>query len=442
MPPRKRAKASAASTPLADAQPKTPQPLDDATTDLLHDPWADDQETQLFKSMMKWKPTGIHKHFRMISIHADMRSHGFATDDAPHTRIPGIWRKLHQLYDLRALDDRENSYAFGDDADPHDPEDAADVPEFELPEDDYGELIWQARFHGPESPAPSSPPLIPLEDEKALFHPSIGLLKDLPDGVLSQKVESAADAASAAASASAPKNTKNTRASRAAAKTGKAAKGQAAKSTRAQAAVSDSVEEEDDEEDDDEEDDDEEEESSTESEEEMAPTFVFKRTSTIQATTVVQSQDSGNGTYGKTSTLLHYTIYYSVAILDRGTTLSTTPAKATTKTTKTTMKRFLLSILAVFVAAAAVYAAPALPSDVEQFHEVAVDEMIIRRDPSVDCDDCAENLNVCLKYGFAPSTNIEHCADICSAFMCRKFPQCRKCDEKYNHCNPAHNVHL
>jgi MRG-binding protein len=52
MPPRKKAKASAASTPLGDTQPKALQ------DDLLHDPWADEQETQLFKSMMKWKPTG------------------------------------------------------------------------------------------------------------------------------------------------------------------------------------------------------------------------------------------------------------------------------------------------------------------------------------------------------------------------------------------------
>jgi MRG-binding protein len=52
MPPRKKAKASAASTPLPDAQPKAPQ------DDLLNDAWADEQETQLFKSMMKWKPTG------------------------------------------------------------------------------------------------------------------------------------------------------------------------------------------------------------------------------------------------------------------------------------------------------------------------------------------------------------------------------------------------
>lgn len=63
MPPRKKAKASAASTPLGDVQPKTPQDSGVAQSqdDVLCDDWADEQEAQLFKSMMKWKPTGQYK---------------------------------------------------------------------------------------------------------------------------------------------------------------------------------------------------------------------------------------------------------------------------------------------------------------------------------------------------------------------------------------------
>lgn len=263
MPPRKKAKGNAASLPLTDTQPRTPQDTGASSQsqsqdhELLNDPWADEQETQLFKSMMKWKPTGIHKHFRMISIHADMRSHGFATDDAPHTRISGIWRKLHQLYDLHALDERENAYAFSEDPDPLDRDEAANLPEFELPEEDYGEMMWQRRFHGPESVAASSPPTIPTDDDKALYQPGIGLLKGLPEGMRSHKTESVAEATPT------PKNPKNTRASRAAAKNSKAAKGQAAKNSKAPS-TSDSAEEDEDEDD--------EEESSTETEEETAPT--------------------------------------------------------------------------------------------------------------------------------------------------------------------------
>jgi len=70
MPPRKKAKASAASTPLRDTQPKTPQESGPSQSqdDLHNDPWADEQETQLFKSMMKWKPTGANTVTRTQDI--------------------------------------------------------------------------------------------------------------------------------------------------------------------------------------------------------------------------------------------------------------------------------------------------------------------------------------------------------------------------------------
>lgn len=195
----------------------------------------------------------------MISIHADMRSHGFATDDAPHTRIPGIWSKVSSLYDLRALDEREDAYAFSEDPNPVDPEEAATIPDFELPEDEFGELIWERRFHGPDSDASSSPPTVPVDEEKLLYVPDMGMLKDLPDGVRAQQAESAAEATPT------PKRRKNTRASKSAAKGAKTSKSQAAKNSKAQSAVSDSAEEEDEDEEEDEE------ESSSASEEDTAP---------------------------------------------------------------------------------------------------------------------------------------------------------------------------
>ncbi|KAF2742113.1 CT20-domain-containing protein [Sporormia fimetaria CBS 119925] len=273
MPPRKKAKARAASTPATESQP-TPQETDTGTQqqhdlspaveDRLNDPWTNDQETQLFKSMIKWKPTGLHKHFRIISIHNNMRSLGYATDEASHTRIPGVWRKLGQLYDLHALDERENTYAFSDQPDPLDPEEAYEIPDFELPEDDFGELMWHQRFRSPGSESASSPPLIPVEDEKALYHPGFGLLHDLPEET---KLERQRTASIASTTTPAPKSTKSTRASRTATKAaGKGAKAAQAAKAKAQAAVSDSEEERADE------DEDEDDEDAAESEVETAPT--------------------------------------------------------------------------------------------------------------------------------------------------------------------------
>jgi hypothetical protein len=67
MPPKKKGKgtARAASTPVADEDsmvidsPK-PQPVEQPkpSFDILNDPWTDEQETSLFKGIIKWKPAG------------------------------------------------------------------------------------------------------------------------------------------------------------------------------------------------------------------------------------------------------------------------------------------------------------------------------------------------------------------------------------------------
>jgi MRG-binding protein len=64
MPPRKKNKGSvrAASTPAADDDAMVidtpvagpPKPI----YDILKDPWTDEQETSLFKGIIKWKPAG------------------------------------------------------------------------------------------------------------------------------------------------------------------------------------------------------------------------------------------------------------------------------------------------------------------------------------------------------------------------------------------------
>lgn len=101
MAPRKKAKASAASTPLTETQPKTPQETGPHTQSSPHnensynDAWTDDQETQLFKSMMKWKPTGmatalnLYPHLILLTLHRHSQtlSHGCNIYEYALTRI-------------------------------------------------------------------------------------------------------------------------------------------------------------------------------------------------------------------------------------------------------------------------------------------------------------------------------------------------------------------
>ena len=49
----------------------------------------------------------------MLAIHESFRSNGFLHHPAStrHLSIPGIWQKLAELYDLEALDERENRHA-------------------------------------------------------------------------------------------------------------------------------------------------------------------------------------------------------------------------------------------------------------------------------------------------------------------------------------------
>jgi hypothetical protein len=65
MPPRKKAKGNTGttSTPAADEDsmvidtPQAEEPQK-STYDILKDPWTDEQETSLFKGIIKWKPAG------------------------------------------------------------------------------------------------------------------------------------------------------------------------------------------------------------------------------------------------------------------------------------------------------------------------------------------------------------------------------------------------
>ncbi|EKD19641.1 uncharacterized protein L3040_002016 [Drepanopeziza brunnea f. sp. 'multigermtubi'] len=165
MPPRgKKTKGSARapSTPAGDddivatALPQTEKSASNTPKpayNILNDPWTDEQETSLFKGIIKWKPAGIHKHFRMIALSEHLRNHGYDPAVEQHTRIPGIWQKLRTIYNLDVIDDRENSFEYDD------PDKFLD---FKLPEKEYGEAMFmkgrRSAAQEKASEAPSSPP--------------------------------------------------------------------------------------------------------------------------------------------------------------------------------------------------------------------------------------------------------------------------------------------
>ncbi|PYH98549.1 CT20-domain-containing protein [Aspergillus ellipticus CBS 707.79] len=154
MPPRKKAKLTPQTENAGPSASTAGQPTTDY--DPVTDPWTDEQETALLKGIIKWKPVGMHKHFRMIAISEFMKSQGYAPANAEHTRIPGIWKKLGTLYNLPALDEREDSLIT------ENPDDIDGLKElycpFELPEDEYGDLMFERRLamEGSASPDPST----------------------------------------------------------------------------------------------------------------------------------------------------------------------------------------------------------------------------------------------------------------------------------------------
>ncbi|GAB7337012.1 hypothetical protein MBLNU457_g2426t1 [Dothideomycetes sp. NU457] len=223
MPPKRKSRPStrtttpAASSPLA-AEPSpapqattspSPSPSHTAAERTLLSSWTTPQETGLFKALIKYKPTGIHKHVRMLSIRSYLLSNGYIHPSAPHTRIAGLWLKVSTLYDLKALDQREDSVdedlhpeydddesgPEGDDEDEDEDEEKQawrDLVDFrghagfELDvHDGFEALMWRRRFVEDEGKArkrrrSSSPALPELLDREVpvRFVPSFGVGKE------------------------------------------------------------------------------------------------------------------------------------------------------------------------------------------------------------------------------------------------------------------------
>lgn len=111
--------------------------------------WTTPQELSLLQSITRYKPVGIHRHFRMICILDSLLTSGTIplpyTDHSHASSTAGIWRKLGSLYDLKALDERED-VIFADV--PADDEDGVVEywREFELLGYDFQARMWECRL--------------------------------------------------------------------------------------------------------------------------------------------------------------------------------------------------------------------------------------------------------------------------------------------------------
>lgn len=68
MPVKKKSKGTTPATDIDDNAMviDTPEPAVATKHDLLNDPWTDEQETSLFKGVIKWKPAGMDQHMVFV----------------------------------------------------------------------------------------------------------------------------------------------------------------------------------------------------------------------------------------------------------------------------------------------------------------------------------------------------------------------------------------
>ena len=64
-------------------------------------------EITFFRSLMRARPVGLHKHFHALSMRTAIHQ-----DTGHYVTLDAIWRKLNDLYNLKALEDLVRSCAY------------------------------------------------------------------------------------------------------------------------------------------------------------------------------------------------------------------------------------------------------------------------------------------------------------------------------------------
>ena len=157
----------ASTTSTTTSQPSSTNLVTDSQDDTQS--WTSPQESALLQALIHQKPVGLHKHFRMIAIRDTLLTTGLINPDETHTSFAGIWRKLGTLYDLEKLDEREDSIITDGSSSKGDADEY--WCEFELPRDEFEELMWQKRFapegeSGIGSSRPGSPATVGTATDK------------------------------------------------------------------------------------------------------------------------------------------------------------------------------------------------------------------------------------------------------------------------------------
>ena len=101
-------------------------PGDDTLTNPSY-PWTTSSEMALFQALVVHKPAGINKHFSMALV-----SEKLSSQLGQDITSEAIWAKLRTMFDLAAVDDREEVIPF-----------PLEEKEFSLPRRDYSSLITE-----------------------------------------------------------------------------------------------------------------------------------------------------------------------------------------------------------------------------------------------------------------------------------------------------------